>query len=88
MTRFKVKSSNAASHAGKRQTCLTASNMLSFAVIAAAAMADAVGNDDVNGATDICWTFGGVTHYTYKWLELTVKQQRDDRNPKKWTKHH
>jgi len=54
MTRFKVKSSNAASHAGKRQTCLTASNMLSFAVIAAAAMADAVGNDDVNGATDIC----------------------------------
>jgi len=36
------------------------SSILSFAVMAAAAIADAVGIDD--DVADICSTFGGVTH--------------------------
>jgi len=40
------------SHTEKRSTCLAASNKFSFAVIAAAAMADAVGIDD-DGAIGI-----------------------------------
>ena len=42
------------------QTCLLASSIFSLAVMAAAAMADAVGI--AAGVSDIWYTFGGVTH--------------------------
>jgi len=68
----------------KSETCLTASNIFSFAVMAAAAIAEAVGMDD--GATDIWSTFGGVTHYrqtqsTEHFLNSKVSAMFSDQAP-------